>query len=179
MGSLTEAYDRQVSDDGEDAEVDATTRGRPYLGAALLACGTALVGAGIVLATSMTATSAVGLELIEAVELARVLAGVGLPVVFVGTLVALPVRRQLESIGVLGLVLTVAGAVAFWWAYPDRWLGDPLDLTIPVAALYLLGLLLAFGALFFGFVNSSRTRSADGSDGDESTHEHSDPSSLR
>jgi hypothetical protein len=132
------------------AAATTTTQRRPYLGVGLLAVSSVLVAGGVVLATSVTVASAVGLAAIEATEIARMLAGIGLPLTFVGALALVPASRRSSALATIGFVLAVAGVAAFSWAYPGRWLGDPLDLTVPVVALYAVGSVLAFLALLAG-----------------------------
>jgi hypothetical protein len=169
MGSLADAYDRQVGDgDGrtgrgrssESADrTDADTDGRPYLGVGSLAVATVLLGGAVVLATSNTAAAVAGLSAVAAAELARVLAGLGLPLVFIGVLAIVPSTRRANRLALLGVLLAIGGLAAFLWAYPDRWLGDALDLTVPVTSLYVVGLLLTFLALVYGVLGAGRERS--------------------
>ena len=169
MGSLTDAYDRRVGDGGGRStrgrggesgdRIAAGTGGRPYLGLGLLAVATVLLGSGVVLATSNTAAAVAGLSAIAATELARVLAGLGLPLVFVGVLAIIPTTRRADVLASAGVVVTLLGVGAFLWAYPDRWLGDALDLTLPVTSLYIAGLLLTFLALVYGVLGAGRERS--------------------
>ena len=133
-----------------------TTQRRPYLGVGLLAVSSVLVAGGVVLATSVTVASAVGLAAIEATEIARMLVGIGLPLTFVGALALVPASHRLSALATIGFVLAVAGVAAFSWAYPGRWLGDPLDLTVPVVALYAVGSVLAFLALLAGVLAVDR-----------------------
>lgn len=188
MGSLTDAYDRRVEDGGargddrgndeERETVKPTSRERPYLGVGLLAVASALVGGGIVLATSVTAASLTGLEPVVVNELARVLCGVGLPLTFIGVLAVVETTRRLNALATIGFALTLCGVGAFFWAYPDRWLGDAFDLTIPVVALYAVGFALTFLSLVAGVLASGR-RNAKESGADESTREPDGRTSLR
>jgi len=193
MASLTDAYDRQVGNggargggrasgsggrrSGEREEADGSTRGRPYLGATLLAVASGLVAGAVVLATSITAAAAAGLTPIEANEVARVLAGVGLPLTFVGVLAVVPTTRRLNALASIGFVLAVCGVGAFFWAYPDRWLGDPLDLTLAVAALYAVGFALTFLALVAGVLAFGR-ETREGNDVEPQARDRSGRTSL-
>jgi drug/metabolite transporter (DMT)-like permease len=167
MGSLTEAYDRRVGSDGgrgdrgrgggrpdEGERNGAGTRERPYLGLGVLVVASSLLAGAVVLATSITVATAAGLSTVEANEIARLLGGLGLPLVFVGVLVVVPASRRSSVLAVIGLALAVVGVGAFGWAYPDRWLGDALDLTLPIVSLYGIGLLLALLALVTGVLAS-------------------------
>jgi hypothetical protein len=69
-------------------------------------------------------------------------------------LVVVPASRRSSVLAVIGLALAVVGVGAFGWAYPDRWLGDALDLTLPIVSLYGIGLLLALLALVTGVLAS-------------------------
>jgi hypothetical protein len=171
MGSLTDAYDRRVGDGGGRSarggggesgdRTAAGTGGRPYLGLGSLAVASVLLGGAVVLATSNTAATVAGLSAIAAAELARVLAGLGLPLVFVGVLLIVPTARRADVLASVGAVITLFGVGAFLWAYPDHWLGDALDLTLPVASLYVVGLLFTFLALVYGVLGAGRERSED------------------
>jgi hypothetical protein len=178
MGSLTEAYDRPVSGGGGQDDSDHTTRERPagpdiggrprpYLGVGVLTVGSLLIIAGVVLATSETAAGNLGLVAVQANEVARACTGLALPLVFVGVLAVLPIAGRVLPIAAGGLVFSVVGLGAFLWAYPNRWLGDPLDLTVPVAVLYALGLLVTFLSLTAGVLAVDREHTSD-SDPDRS-----------
>lgn len=187
MGSLTDAYDRGVGDGdgrpdrgrgGERSDrTGAGTDGRSFPGVGLLAIAAALLGGAVVLATSNTAATLVGLSAIGAAELARVLAGLGLPLIFVGALTLLPSSRRANGLASVGVVVTFLGIGTFLWAYPDRWLGDALDLTIPVASLYVVGLLLTFLALVYGVLGADPEASESGAATD--SRRHSGRTSLR
>jgi len=181
MTSLTDAYDRRVGgagrgdrgrgsgrSDGERSVADARTPRRPYVGLGALVAASALVSGAIVLATSVTVATAAGLSAVEADELARVLCGLGLPLAFVGVLAAIPAPRRANVLAAIGSLLAICGLAAFSWAYPDRWFGDALDLTVPVVSLYALGLLFALLALAVGVLAFGREGEPNG-DADSDT----------
>lgn len=151
MTSLAKAY----------AEVRGRTNRRFYLGAALFATGALAVVVGIVFATTDVLAS-VGIGTYGSRKLAGLLAGLGVPSVFVGIFSVLPARRQERAIAAVGASVAVFGVALFWHAYPARWYGaTPDHLTLPVVAIYFLGTLVTFWALFTAVVNF-RTRNKPG-----------------
>ncbi|MEF8839737.1 MAG: hypothetical protein V5A18_09560, partial [Haloarculaceae archaeon] len=130
MTSLTDVYNGDVG-----SVVDHRRR---LLGTALF-----LVGAGIVVAAIAVATTGLrevfGLGLYESREVAGLLAGLGLPGVFVGIFVVLPAGRTVRAAAAIGASLALLGVSLFAYAYPDRWLMVDPTLTIATILLYSLG----------------------------------------
>jgi hypothetical protein len=143
MTSLAEVYEGL----GEDA-----SRERLAAGASLVGGGALLVVAGIVLATT-NPLSVVGLAAWQAWEPAAIMAGLGVPAVFVGIFVVLPAGRRVRATAAAGAGVAFLGIVLFEYAYPHRWVGDPTDLTAVVTLVYAAGLIATFWCLFVGVAN--------------------------
>lgn len=150
MASLADAYDARA------------VRGRRLAGGVgLFLVGAALLFAGIAVATTDLAM-AWGLDVFEARELAGVLAGIGLPAIFLGMFAVLPTGRSVRAAAIVGTAVSILGVALFSWAYPNRWVGGPgPNLTLPVAAVYLVGALTAALCLFWA-VATFRARNAPG-----------------
>lgn len=143
MTSLSEAYERQT------AEV---SRRRLLLGTGLFAVGAFLLIAGILSATTTIATGA-GLSVFGARELAGVLAGLGLPAVLVGVFTVLPASRVQRATAAVGAGVAVAGVALFRYTYPERWYatgaeGIPSTLTLLTTVVYFAGAVVTFWTLF-------------------------------
>lgn len=133
MPSLSEAYARRRR------ERDL----RRPAGAAIFTIGVVLLLVSLVLASTELYT-ALGWDLVTARETAGVLGGVGLPLLFVGVLVALPTTSRERGLAAVGIVIALLGVGLFTVAYPERWYGVAADhLTFEVAGLYLAGSLIA------------------------------------
>ncbi|MFP4188112.1 MAG: hypothetical protein ACLFR5_01730 [Halobacteriales archaeon] len=144
MPTLEEVYERRL-DDGDD---DSYLRVRA--GLALLCVGVFLTLLGGVAAFSETVAA-----LFDAAEydwqmwgVGAKFAGVGIPLAFTGVFVVVPAPRRDQVIASSGILVAFLGVAFFDYAYPDRWVGDPLNLTPLVFAVYTLGAFLMFGALF-------------------------------
>jgi len=146
MTSLTDVYEREVG--------EVASRRRVTVGLALFAVGTVLVVAGITIATTVLGDQ-FGLGVYEARELAGVLAGLGLPVAFMGSVAVLPASRRTRAASVIGTSLAVLGVTLFREAYPVHWIGSPAapDYTLPVVVVYFLGTITTFWCLFLGVAN--------------------------
>jgi hypothetical protein len=149
MTSLTDVYAHGVG--------TVTTRRRRYFGLGLFALGAGMVVAGIVFATTGVGEQ-FGLGTFEARELAGILAGLGVPAVFLGSFALLPSSGRTQAGAVIGGSLAVFGVVLFREAYPMYWVGSSLstDYTLPVAVVYLLGTLTTFWCLFLAVANVKR-----------------------
>ncbi|MFB6281738.1 MAG: ribonuclease BN [Haloferacaceae archaeon] len=152
MTSLGEVY-------GPDARRETST-GRLYAGIGLFSAGVLLVVAGIVVATTGVAR-ANGATLYEAREYAGILAGIGVPAVFLGILTVLPADRHTRAAAGVGAAIAALGVGLFTHAYPCQWSGancatTTADLTLPTVGTYFLGALIAFWYLFVGIANFKR-----------------------
>jgi len=143
MTSLAEVYEGL----GEDASYEQLVAGTGLFG-----CGALLVVGGIVLATT-NPLSAFDVPAWQAWEPAAVMAGLGLPAVFVGIFTVLPAGRRVRAAAVVGSGVAVLGVALFEYAYPHRWVGDPTDLTAVVTLVYAVGVIATFWCLFVGVAN--------------------------
>lgn len=142
MTSLAEVYNRT-----------GASRRQLYLGTALFGLGAFMVVAGIVIA-STSLLAAIGIGTVGAREIAGVLAGLGVPAVFLGVFIVLPGSRRNQAAATIGAGIAVLGVALFVFAYPDRWFGATSNhITFPVLAIYFLGAIIAFWSLFTAVVN--------------------------
>ena len=139
MARLGEVYEGL----GEEA-----SRRQLLVGLALFATGAVLVVAGIVAATT-DVLAPLGVTGWRAWEPAGVLAGLGVPAVFVGILVVLPASRTVRAAAGAGATVAVLGVGLFEFAYPAYWIRSPgPNLTPLVALVYGLGAITTFWCLF-------------------------------
>jgi hypothetical protein len=116
MTSLTDVYRGRVG--------AIASRQRVFVGAALFALGAGMTAAGVVLATTGVG-SWLGLSTYGSRELAGVLAGLGLPAVFVGVFAVLPTSRVTRAAAAIGASLCVFAVALFTYVYPAQWPGAP------------------------------------------------------
>ena len=148
MTSLSEAY--------TSAAGQSTPR-RLYLGVALFLVGALLVVAGIVVTTTNVLRPEGG-GFVTARLYGGILAGVGVPAVFLGVFTVLPASRQTRAAAVIGASISLLGVALFWYAYPCGWIGavcrgTHMDLTLPTVSVYFLGTITTFWCLFAGVAN--------------------------
>ena len=148
MTSLAEVYEGTV---GEGADLR-----RLYLGVGLFLTGSLLAVAGIVVAGTQASTNALGLA--TARQYGGILAGVGVPAVFLGVFTVLPAGRVTRAAAVVGAGVSLLGVSLFTHAYPCRWsgancAGEFANLTLPTAGVYFLGVITTFWCLFVGVAN--------------------------
>jgi hypothetical protein len=148
MTSLSEAY--------TSAAGQSTPR-RLYLGVALFLVGALLVIAGIVVTTTDVLRPESG-GFVTARLYGGILAGVGVPAVFLGVFTVLPASRQTRAAAVIGASISLLGVALFWHAYPCGWIGarcvgTHMDLTLPTVGVYFLGTITTFWCLFAGVAN--------------------------
>ncbi|WP_179747462.1 DUF1508 domain-containing protein [Natronoarchaeum philippinense] len=104
--------------------------------------------AGVLLFVTMIPSSATdGIEVSVTARLAYTLAGAGLPIAIVGIVLLLPVRERAINATLGGLAVTGIGILGFNIAYPDNWAGYGQDYTIPVVAVYAVGLAVIAGVV--------------------------------
>ena len=143
MTSLAEAY--------EGARNESPRR--VLLGMGLFAAGALLVVVAIVVA-STGLLRPLGVGFFAAREVAGVLAGLGVPAVFVGIFTVLPASDRERAVAGVGGAVAVLGVVLFWTTYPEQWVGATQDhLTLPVTIVYFGGVLTTFWSLFTAVVN--------------------------
>lgn len=144
MTSLAEAYEENVGEVGNLR--------RLYLGVGLFVAGALLVVLAILVSTTGL-QSLLGLEWWQAREVAGILAGLGVPAVFVGIFTVLPASQRVRAAAAMGAGIAVLGVALFAHAYPRDWAGFGADLTLPVVVVYFLGVLVTFWCLFVAVAN--------------------------
>ena len=138
---------------GEVYESKGTSLRRLYLGTGLFVAGAVMSVVAVVIATT-SLYEGLGLGLYEAREVAGVLAGLGVPAVFVGIFSVLPANLYQRAVAAVGATIAVFGVVLFVQAYPEQWItATENHVTLPVAAVYFLGAITTFWALFIAVVN--------------------------
>lgn len=144
MASLGETYERRAG--------EASQR-RVYLGTGLFASGALLLVAGIIAGTTGLLLDA-GFGTYEAREIAGILAGLGVPAVFVGVFTVLPANRFQRAAAAVGGAVSIAGVMLFRYAYPEKWYVQtadawvPSDLVLGLTIVYFAGLITTFWCLF-------------------------------
>ena len=153
MTSLNDVYEGEVG----------TVVGprRRTFGRALVAAGAVAVLGAVPIATTGLGQS-VGLSVFGARELAGVLAGLGLPALFVGIFAVLPASRATRAAASIGASLAVFGVAVFVHAYPQRWLAADPALAIATTLLYGTGALTTFWCLFVSLATFKRRRDPGG-----------------
>ncbi|ERH13412.1 MAG: hypothetical protein J07HB67_02451 [halophilic archaeon J07HB67] len=145
MTNLADVYEGTV---GEPVD-----RRRLYLGVGLFLAGSL----SAVVAIWISATANGSLQAIrDARWLAGVLAGVGVPAVFLGIFAVLPAGRLTRAAAIVGAGVALLGVSLFAHAYPCRWAGAgcaPGDLTLQTAGVYFVGVITTFWCLFVGVAN--------------------------
>ncbi|MFW5937439.1 MAG: DUF7139 domain-containing protein [Halanaeroarchaeum sp.] len=141
MPSLGDTYERRAG---------TASRRQVVLGTGLFATGALLVVGGILAgATGLLVGN--GFTLLESREIGAILAGLGLPAVFVGITIVLPASRVHRAATVFGSGLAILGVMLFQYAYPDRWYaeaGIPSSVTLGMMLVYFTGVIVTFWALF-------------------------------
>jgi len=142
MTSLGEAYDSRGG--------EASTR-RVYFGTGLFAAGALLVVGGI-LAGGTGVLINNGFGQYESREIAGILAGLGVPAVFVGIFTVLPANRLQRAAAAVGAGLTVLGVMLFRATYPYLYVpgsgGVPSTETLAFILVYAAGTITTFWCLF-------------------------------
>jgi len=141
MTSLATAYDQN---EGE------VSRRRLVLGTGLFVAGALLVLVGIASGATAVLTE-YGFSVGESREIAGVLAGVGIPAVFVGIFTVLPANNHQRAAAAAGAGVAVLGVTLFRIAYPAQWLDAnlvPTTFGLVVIAIYFLGTITTFWCLF-------------------------------
>lgn len=141
MPSLGETYERRAG---------VASRRQVVLGTGLFASGAVLlVGAIVAGATGFLVEN--GFTIWESREIAGVLAGLGLPAVFVGIAIVLPATKLHRAASVMGAGLAVLGVMLFRHAYPELWYsapGVPSNLVLGMTLVYFAGVIVTFWSLF-------------------------------
>ena len=127
-------------------------------GLGLFLAGALLVVSGIVVATTDLLYGTDLAALTAKRQLGGVLAGIGVPAVFLGIFAVLPSGRLTKAAAVVGAGIAVVGVALFTPAYPCQWSGSRCragkpDLTLLTVGVYFLGAILTFWCLFAGVAN--------------------------
>ncbi|MFB6124642.1 MAG: hypothetical protein ABEJ59_01620 [Halanaeroarchaeum sp.] len=141
MPSLGETYERRAG---------AASRRQVVLGTGLFATGALLVVVGI-LAGATGLLIGNGYTVYQGREIAGILAGLGVPAVFVGITIVLPATRVHRAAATFGSGLALLGVMLFRYAYPNHWYagaGVPSGVTFGALLVYFLGVITTFWALF-------------------------------
>lgn len=131
MTSLSEAYDGRGWEGRDPRRVSA--------GGALFVLGALSVVAAILALTTGLGDLVGATTEVTARRLAGVLAGLGIPAMFVGVVAVLPTSTRQRTGVLVGTLLSVAGVALFRYAYPTRWTGTADSLAFPTAMLYFVG----------------------------------------
>ncbi len=141
MPSLGETYERRVG---------VASRQQVLLGTALFIVGAVLVVTAILLGgTGLLVGN--GVSVLDAREIAGILAGVGIPAVFVGITIVLPGARLHRIAAGVGAALALVGVWLFQVVYPENWYasaGVPTNLVLLLLLVYFTGVLITFWSLF-------------------------------
>ena len=141
MASLTDVYEGHVR--------TATTPRRRYAGASGFALGTAMVVGGILVATTGVGDAA-GLDVVAARRVAGILAGLGLPLAFLGVFTVLPSGPTARAAAVIGASVSAFGVALFGVAYPEQWFGAGDPLAVVTVGVYFAGGVTTLACLFAG-----------------------------
>ncbi|MBS3760073.1 DUF7139 domain-containing protein [Halodesulfurarchaeum sp.] len=141
MPSLGDTYERRVG---------VASRKQVLLGTALFALGSVLVVLGILFGgTGLLVGN--GFSVFQSREIAGILAGIGVPAVFVGITIVLPGRTIHRVAAVVGAGFALLGVWLFQAAYPENWFasaGVPTNLVLLLLLVYFTGVLITFWSLF-------------------------------
>ena len=148
MTSLSEVYDKKRGGGGH------ATPERVVVGVSLFLIGSLLVIIGMIVATTEI-LGTVGIDRFESRRYAGLLAGLGVPAVFIGISTVLPASRRIRAAAAIGAAVAVIGVALFWTVYPYEWLGASVDrhYTFETAAIYFTGLMVTFWCLFVAVAN--------------------------
>ncbi|MFC6720019.1 DUF7139 domain-containing protein [Halobacteriaceae archaeon SHR40] len=162
MTSLTDVYEG-----GINTVADPRQR---RLGMGLFVIGAAMVVGSIPIATTDLSTI-LGLDSLAAREVAGILAGLGIPAVFVGIFVVLPAGNASRGAATIGATLATFGVILFQFAYPEQWLSSNPQLAIATTAIYSLGTLITVWCLFISVATFDRRQDPGGTARIEITEE--------
>ena len=146
MTSLSDTY-------GSGPVGAAWSRRQLILGVTLFAAGGLMLILGILAATTNLFVGPLVESSIHSLELAGVLAGLGVPMVMVGILSIVPSTPRQRLGAFVGLGIAAVGVLVFTQAYPHHWNGYGNDYTLQVSVIYFLGLFTTLGFLFYAVAN--------------------------
>lgn len=141
MPSLGETYERRVG---------VASRQQVLMGTALFIAGAVLVVTAILFGgTGLLVGN--GMSVLESREIAGILAGIGIPAVFIGITIVLP-GAQMHRVWVgIGAGLALVGVWLFQAAYPENWYasaGVPSNQVLLLLLVYVTGVMITFWTLF-------------------------------
>lgn len=124
-----------------------------YAGIAVFVAGAVGIVAAIALVT--TPLSALfGLDQLGTYRVAGIVAGLGVPVAFLGVVAVLPAARRQRLGVVVGATVAMAGVALFAYAYPAHWTASESSLAFHTAIVYFLGGCLALMFVFAALANA-------------------------
>jgi hypothetical protein len=149
MPSLGETYERRVG---------VASRERVLLGTGLFVFGAFLVVLAILIGgTGLFVGN--GLSVLAGREIAGILAGIGIPAVFVGVAIVLPGSTLHRGAVAVGAALALLGVWLFQAAYPEHWYaqaGVPTTRVLFMLLVYSSGVLITFWSLFTAIATFKR-----------------------
>lgn len=146
MPSLEEAYDRQALDVDRPRQV---------------AAGLAVLGVG-----ALAVLAAVGLlgvsQTTSAKRWAGIVAGLGVPAMLLGVVIALPAARRARAGVLAGTALAAAGVWLFARVYPTRWTRTADPMAAETLLVYALGCAIALWFVFVALASFRRRNDPQG-----------------
>lgn len=130
--ALFDLYRKYIGE--PDAQTDV------YLGFGLFIGGIALLGAALVLFLWAGLFEARTAEYFVRAGPAYGAGMLAVPITLLGIVVLLPVENKALYASLAGSLVTLGAVAGYAFAYPDHWNGYGADYTIPVVAVYALGL---------------------------------------
>ncbi|XGI83846.1 hypothetical protein ACEU6E_00950 [Halorutilales archaeon Cl-col2-1] len=141
MAGIREKYRRRLG--------EIETERRLYIGLGLVGLGVFLVLLGGIVSISETVGGLLGTSNpTEQWGTGGILAGIGVPLTFLGIFAVLPASWEDTRIALVGVGTSFLGILIFTYVYPHMWHGDPTDLTWTVVVTYGSGSVIEFLALF-------------------------------
>lgn len=150
MTSLGEVYS-----EGRDHEAST---GRLYTGVGLFLAGALLLAAGIVVATTGVLRGG-GVGVYDVREYGGILAGIGVPALFLGILIVLPADTETRAAAGVGAAIAAVGVALFAHAYPCKWVDATCaagNLTLPTVGIYAVGTMITMWYMFVGIATFKR-----------------------
>ena len=115
--------------------------------------GGALVGLGVLAIVGAIAAVWTGSDT-AAKQTAGIAAGIGIPLMLVGIVVALPASRRTRLGVVVGTLLSAGGVWLFQYAYPTRWTRTADPLAFETLLLYGVGCAIGVWFVFTAIANT-------------------------
>lgn len=128
------------------------SRRQLILGISVFVVGVIMSIGAIVAASTEVLVQMFELNVAETWEIAGILGGVGVPLIFTGVFVVLPSSPKLRVTGASGLAIAFIGTYLFSQNFPLQWYGDTVNNAPLVLAVYAMGFGLTFWCLFSAVV---------------------------